>query len=279
MAALDFRVLIIYSEFVEQQTRELPFDACEFFAGYVPAYCLLGIHLDGICGLLSHRQPVDGEPELLEVAYIGVVAYAEAFFKDHFASLLNIYPEGISALRRKGRDVSVDLSDIIELDEPIRARCGFLLTEKLDFGSPRSINALYGQFLAVTPFSKDEAKEFESILARRNLLVHHGGVYTARFLKTMPSTGERKFADSLCMRRSMVCNAAAMANEIAFKTVEASRGRIMDELRTEASPVQLEGLKMLSWDTDDGATRTSRLRLEGTRWLEIEQNPGADIPS
>jgi hypothetical protein len=256
---------------VEQQTYESPFDACELFAGYVPAYCLLGVHLDGIGRLLSYRRK-HGESELLELAYIGVVAYAESFFKDHFASILNIYPHGIAALRRNGCDVSVDLSDVVELDEPIHARCGFLLAEKLNFGAPKSINALYQQLLTVTPFSKDDAKEFDEVLARRNLLVHHGGIYTSRFLRSTPSTAERKFADSFSVCRFVVFNIAALVNEIAFKTLTVSKARLTDELGANASRIQLEGLRMLDWDNENGSARTSNLRSAATRWLEIEQN-------
>jgi hypothetical protein len=167
----------------------------------------------------------------------------------------------------------VDLSDVVELDEPIHARCGFLLAEKLDFGSPKSVNSLYQHLLTVTPFSKDNAKEYDEVLARRNLLVHHGGIYTSRFLKTMPSAAERKFADSLSVRRFMVYNAAALVNDIAFNTLTATKTRLTDELGTDVSPIQLEGLRMLDWDNEDGSVRTSKLRSAATRWLEIDQDP------
>jgi hypothetical protein len=54
----------------------------------------------------------------------------------------------VSNLKKAGRDTAVDVADVIALDEPLHARIGFLLAAKFDFGSPKSINAIYSQMFS-----------------------------------------------------------------------------------------------------------------------------------
>lgn len=51
---------------------------------------------------------------------------------------------------------------------------GFIIGERLDFGTAKEINAPYTRLLKVTPFSKDEMQHFAELLRDRNLFVHHG---------------------------------------------------------------------------------------------------------
>jgi hypothetical protein len=60
---------------------------------------------------------------------------------------------------------------------------GFLLAEKYDFGTPKRINALFNALLKITPFGREDAKRYAALLRDRNLLVHHGGVYTLAYLE------------------------------------------------------------------------------------------------
>jgi hypothetical protein len=54
---------------------------------------------------------------------------------------MNIYPRGIAGLKRHGRDVTADLSDVVELGDPISARCGFLLAEtRLRFAKVKQLS-------------------------------------------------------------------------------------------------------------------------------------------
>lgn len=117
-----------------------------------------------------------------EVSYIGLVAYFEAFCKDHFASVLNIEPSLLERLRQQGQDIQVDPTRLLDLGAEWSYRLGFLVAEKFDFGTPQRINALYGALLKLTPFSKDDAKFYEAMLNDRNLLVHHGGMYTFSYV-------------------------------------------------------------------------------------------------
>jgi hypothetical protein len=93
---------------------EIVQDSCDYFAGWPPAYSFLEMHLDGLERLLSRPQD---DPESLEqyefteLSYVGLVGYTEAFFKDHFASIINMFPELLSDNQRF-RDLTVSLGDI-----------------------------------------------------------------------------------------------------------------------------------------------------------------------
>ena len=118
---------------------------------------------------------------ILEIGLIALVAHAEAFFKNEFAALVNIHPDLlIDFSRSRGKNVTVDVLDLVQLGWPIETKLGFLISEKQDFTSAKSINGLYRDLIKVTPFSKDEAEEFGRLVNDRNLLVHHGGILTSR---------------------------------------------------------------------------------------------------
>jgi len=56
------------------------------------------------------------------------------------------------------------------------------VAEERDFGSAETINELFLDLLKITPFSKDEMEVYSQFLNDRNLLVHHGGVFTLKYL-------------------------------------------------------------------------------------------------
>lgn len=205
-------------------------DAWDYFSGCVPAYCIFSMHLDGILELLrTPSKPYDSTVD--ELAFIGVVAYTEAFFKDHFASIVNVFPQRVSQLKKGGRKLKVDLTDILELAPPLPSKFGFLLSERLNFGNPKKINALYRDLLLITPFSGNKAAEFDQVLKTRNLLVHHGGMITMQFNREIPAgTRERTFMDSIRVTKAQVCKAAILANEVASDTVRATIARLSIEL-------------------------------------------------
>ena len=127
---------------------------------------------------------------------IGVVAYFEAFCGDHFASILNLCPQLLVRLKEKGRDVSLDATDL--LDPGLQShRLGSIVAERYDFGTPQSINSLYQHLLQITPFSAQERKRYEQILNDRNLLVHHGGILTMKYANQGRAAGERVHYDSI----------------------------------------------------------------------------------
>jgi hypothetical protein len=143
----------------------------DYFSGGVPTGEYFRMILEHLRKLVDPAK--DEFPSILiEVCYIGLVSYFEAFCKDHFAAIINILPTTAIRLRDKGHEV----------------------------------NALYGALVTVTPFSKDEASVYDEVLRARNLLVHHGGTFTSSYLEQMHSAGldpgsSRVFFDSLVLTK------------------------------------------------------------------------------
>jgi hypothetical protein len=204
--------------------------ALEFFIGGVPPFPIFRMHLERIYEFLE--MPVVGDGDTAQgLAYIGITAYTEAFFKDQFAAVLNMFPEKVRSLRQGGKDVSVDLIDLLGLDDPLHSKFGFLLSERFDFGSPKAVNALYKDLLLITPFSKDKAAEFDKILAVRNLLVHHGGILTARYSRESAfASDEWTYFGSVPMTKQSVGTAALLALEVVKSTAIATSSRLQQDL-------------------------------------------------
>ncbi len=222
------------------------------FAGGVPAGVIFKIHLDDLRTLIEKSEETEGIPNAeAEVCLIGLVAYFEAFCRDHFASLINICPELVRQLKEKGRDVSVSAADLLEFDQCSPHRLGFLLAERYDFGTPKSINSLYQDLLLVTPFSKEEGARYGDLLRDRNLLVHYGGIYTTKYPTqrfTKRSIKGQIFFDSLIVNRATFLSAASFLEEIAQKTLNATYDKLATFIQENAiaqSKDQKKALEML----------------------------------
>lgn len=151
------------------------------FVGGVPAGILFKMSLDDIRELLqSYKEAEFGFGTLNELCLIGLVSYFEAFCKNHFASIINVCPQVLGNFLEKRSDTTVNVRDLLKL-ELLGDQLGFLLAEKYDFGSAKSINSLYCDLILLTPFSKDEIRKYDELLNDRNLLVHHSGVYTSKY--------------------------------------------------------------------------------------------------
>jgi len=203
------------------------------------------MNLSGILELLKvPYKEYDSTVE--ELALIGVVAYTEAFFKDHFASVVNVFPERIALLKKGKRDVTVDLTDLLEIGPPLPSKFGFLLSERLDFGSPGEVNRIYHDLFPLTPFSKDEVAEFNQVIHCRNLLVHHGGIATLGYCKGIHrKSGDRAFQDSIRVTKEFVGRAAILANEVASKTVRATISRLSDECGADPSDIRKRAVDLM----------------------------------
>lgn len=116
-----------------------------------------------------------------EVCFIGLAAYFEAFCKDQFAAILNVCPESLSTFSRKRQDATLPLGLLPAFIRKLDYRLGSLIAEQYDFGSAKALNGLFLDLLGTTPFSKKEATEYGKLLNDRNLLVHHGGIYTQKY--------------------------------------------------------------------------------------------------
>jgi len=247
---------------IPKKDREYP----EYFTGAVPAGLVFWGNLEDIRSILS--KPPRPRPGMLdqlsEICFIGLLAYFGAFCRNHFASLVNICPELVLELKRKGRDTTVDADAIVLLrgtsfcENPENAvnRLGFLLAERYEFGTPKAVNSLYGDLLLVTPFSNDEKEQCERLLANRNLLVHHGGIYTGRYAgQTFKRRRirQRVFFDSLVLQSKDVRAAARFLEGIANKTSIATHAallRYMKENKISSNAGKKLAIEALLWSTD-----------------------------
>jgi hypothetical protein len=114
-----------------------------------------------------------------EVTLVGALGFFEAFCKHQFAALLTLHPSLLSDFASRRPEASLTLSALASALGQLDKTVGFLIAEGHDFGSAKRINGLFRDLLDVSPFSKDEGDEFDAILRKRNLLVHHGGILTA----------------------------------------------------------------------------------------------------
>jgi hypothetical protein len=207
--------------------------ALDYFAGGVPAGPMLSLHLDELKSLAQQQgKTPHGRNLILELAFIGLFSYFEAFCKDHFASIINIAPVLAQRLKAHGHDINIDTTDLLNLGAHISARVGFLLAEKYEFGTPRKINALYHALLQVSLFSTSEAKKFDKLLADRNLIVHHGGVYTMKYTQQWSQgTDKALFLDSLVIDSATFGKTLGLIEGIGKKTVESTHLVLINCLR------------------------------------------------
>ena len=207
----------------------------DFFAGGVPAGTLFQLSAREIKKVLSAKQDNAIGETLEEICYIGLIAYFEAFCRDCFASLINICPMLLERLKSNSYDVNIDSLAALEMGNMLCYNIGFLVAVRFDFGSARKINALYSALIGITPFSKDEIKIFDEILSDRNLLVHHGGIYTySYFLQRIgiASNETRPFFDSLRVDTDYFNSRYNFLYKIAEKVVKASHAMVTKEFAT-----------------------------------------------
>jgi hypothetical protein len=152
----------------------------DYFVAGVPALGYFELQADKLAELVSSSKEAKlaGLNLVAEVSLIGLAAYFEAFCKAHFASLINICPEILRNFLERRRNATVSMSHILTVRGELGFKLGNVISEEYDFGSAKEINGLYQDLLRITPFSTKDAKKYSQFLSDRNLLVHHGGVFT-----------------------------------------------------------------------------------------------------
>lgn len=178
--------------------------ALDYFAGGVPAGMMLKMKISDLREIVDASLETDGINTTAEVCLIGLVAYFESFCKDLFSSIINVCPHILSVFIEKRQTVSLDVKYIINLGYDVQSNLGFLLSEKYDFGSTKEINTLFMDLINISPISRDEERKFVTLLNDRNLLVHHGGVYTLKSKSELfmtRSIKNRVFYDSLVISK------------------------------------------------------------------------------
>ncbi len=130
-------------------------------------------------------------------------------------------------------------------------RVGFLLAEKYDFGTAQKINALFGALLNITPFGKSEVGTYSKLLNDRNLLVHHGGVYTLSYLEqTKPLQAdviENAFFNSCIKKRTDLLDAIQFVADVAQKLLTASHKALLAHLTANGIEYSGERKKALDY--------------------------------
>ena len=96
--------------------------ALDYFSGGVPGGEFFRMTIDDIRAISgADDRPDAGINRLQELCFIGLLAYFEAFCKDHFASILNLEPSFIARLKAAGRDVSLDADHIATFGQGMRS--------------------------------------------------------------------------------------------------------------------------------------------------------------
>ena len=117
---LVYRLFFLYLHWLSEAKLRCPNYHLHliFFAGGVPAFTIFKTNLDNLSQIVDYMVPEDVvilKGTAIEICIIGLVAYFEAFLKDHFASLINIYPPLIARLKLGGHDVTIDSTDLLRV--------------------------------------------------------------------------------------------------------------------------------------------------------------------
>lgn len=163
------------------ELTELIQNALDYFLAGVPPYAYFSIEVKGLRELVSASAPAYGLNQTAEVCLIALAAYFEAFCKAQFAGVINICPTILHRFAESRKGTTIDLHHVLTLLGKMESKLGNVLSESYDFGSAKEINALYYDLLGITPFSEDEKRDYQEFLGDRNLLVHHGGIYTFKY--------------------------------------------------------------------------------------------------
>ncbi|MDI6789530.1 MAG: hypothetical protein QME44_02430 [Thermodesulfobacteriota bacterium] len=214
-------------------------DWLDYFSGGVPTGEYFRITLSDLREVADLRDADEewpGTNRFQQLCFIGAVCYFEAFCKDHFASILNIEPFLVANLKAAGQDTSVDAAHVVLYGHEIDHRIGFVLAEKYDFGAAAKINSAFNALLKVTPFNKDEAERYSEILRDRNLLVHHGGTFTLRYLEQKGAVADARanaFYQSRTVRAADVLQVLDFFGVVAQKLIRATHAALLQHLLSQ----------------------------------------------
>lgn len=135
-----------------------------------------------------------------ELGVMGLIAHFEAFCRHLFAALANAAPPLLTNLSERRHQTAVPLRDLLPFGPNISANLGFVVAEHFDFGSAKNINRLFEDLVDFTPINRDEGAQLDDIVFDRNLLTHHGGVYSMTYAherKTVRTERGGVYFDSL----------------------------------------------------------------------------------
>ncbi len=212
----------------------------DYFVGWVPAGMILKMNLDNLAELIKSRARVENRVNASDTAFelslIGAVAYLECFFRDQWASVVNICPRLLYCLEERGRQIRISPLALFELNTHPLRQLGSAVSEQFDFGTARAVNSAYKDLLGITPIGKRDSTKLDSLLHDRNLLVHYGGVF--RFQHKNPgfiaSGARRRYADSVIVTAPTALKVCGFMAALAQKTMDASASaahHLMEQMR------------------------------------------------
>ena len=220
-----------------------------FFAGGLPASSIFKLNIDGLREIQAACATLDRyNNPAPEVAFIALLSYFEGYCKDHLASLINICPQILHRLEEKGQLPEISPADLVHFGEAAQRVLGFLVTERMDLGVPKKINAVFGAALDVTPFSSREKRTYERYLEDRNLLVHHGGNLILRYVRQQGlghQERERVYLDSLPIASGDLVERLVFVEKLVLKTSSTTQSRLRDYVVQEGLTLSPEATKAL----------------------------------
>jgi hypothetical protein len=231
-------------------------DWLELCSGGVPISIGLKGSLDDLRTIAANAPTEKGINRQLELCLVGLVSYFEAFCKDLFAFAINRFPCLLHRLDGAKLDLSIDASLALELGDQIRDKVGFIIAERIDFGTPSSINHHYHSLLKISPFSKDEMRTYADILRDRHVLVHHGGACTFWYVRQFVGEGRRDLSDahwhSVVVDLSGYREKHAFVEGIARKMLIAAHRSLSDYAEREYK-IQADGAieSLLWWEPEE----------------------------
>jgi hypothetical protein len=222
----------------------------DFFHGGVPPYQFFRLSLDDLKKLSLISDDKESMSTTAEVCLIGLAAYFEAFCKNQFAAILNVCPESLSAFSGKRQDATLPLRILPAFIRKMDYRIGSLIAEQYDFGSAKAVNGMFRDLVGATPFSKKETAAYGRFLNDRNLLVHHGGVYTQKYhgqtfrKRNLPRVPE-VYYDSLVITTADCQKWCDWADGMARKIAEISREGLLGFTKAHSVRLDTERQKAL----------------------------------
>lgn len=207
----------------------------QYFVAYLPPQLIFLMHWDELLHLVKSSKDTlfEGESNgntTAEVCLIGLVAHFEAYLKNQFASLVNIYPPLVERFCEKRNGISVPLYDVYKLSDKLKYQLGTLLAEDYDFGNANKINSLFYDLIGITPFSKDDVRRYSELIIDRNLLVHNAGIYTHKYHKQkfQSDLNDEERGDSILIDKEYFFQWANYIADIVIKI----NSSCMDKLKT-----------------------------------------------
>ncbi len=182
---MEFFYSLVGSKVVEEKRTTHLF---ELFYGGVPPLAAFDTNLYYLEEIVDKCTSESDDEDSInnfaaDTCLIALLAHFETFCKNIFSSIINICPQTLSEFSSKRKEDTILLNDLVRVGFDTTHVLGFLVAERRDFSDLKLVNGLFFDLLGITPFSEKEKKEVRRLKEIRNLLVHHGGMYTSDYAK------------------------------------------------------------------------------------------------